>query len=108
MKELITEVLQLHNTLHTDRSESETLRLDRDRLAQSQESLARRCQQLESEATRVQQMLATRNAALKEELGLQTAYSQCLADLSGNCYSNCKPAVSFDGVVRSILSCSCP
>ncbi|KAL0031702.1 hypothetical protein WJX79_002013 [Trebouxia sp. C0005] len=63
-------------------SESETLRLDRDRLAQSQDALTRRCQQLESETTRVQQMLATRNAALKEELGLQTAYSQCLADLS--------------------------
>ncbi len=84
MKELITEVLQLHNTLHTDRSQSEILKLDRDRLAQSQNSLARRCQQLESETNRVQQMLATRNATLSEELGLQTAYNQCLADLSGN------------------------
>ncbi len=84
MKELVTEVLQLHNTLHTDRSQSEALKLDRDRLAQSQDALTRRCQQLDSEATRVQQMLATRNAALSEELGLQTAYNQCLADLSGN------------------------
>ena len=84
MKELVTEVLQLHNTLHTDRSQSEALKLDRDRLAQSQDALTRRCQQLDSEATRVQQMLATRNAALSEELGLQTAYNLCLADLSGN------------------------
>ncbi len=83
MKELIAEVLELHSTLQTDRSQNENLRAQRDRLAQSQEALTQRCQQLEEEAARLQQMLAIRNSAMTEELGLQTAYDQCLAELSG-------------------------
>lgn len=83
MKELIAEVLGLHNTLQTDRLQSEALKAERDRLAQSQEALSKRCQQLESEAARLQQMMTARNAALTEELGLQTAYNKCLSDLTG-------------------------
>ena len=83
MAELVREVLALHNTLHTDRSQTETLKAERDRLAQRQDALTKQCQQLEKEVARLQQMLASRNSALSEELGLQSAYNQCLTELFG-------------------------
>ena len=73
--------------MQADRSHSDGLKAERDRLIQSREALASRCQQLEEEAARLQQMLATRNSALSEELGLQAAYSKALAELSGQCLS---------------------
>ena len=83
MAELIAEVLALHNTLHTDRSQTETLRAERDRLIQCQEPINKRCKQLEEEADRLQQILATRNQQLSQELGLQPSYDKCLAELTG-------------------------
>ena len=83
MTELITEVLALHNTLHTDRSETETVKLERDRLEQSQETTSKRCKQLEKETARLQQLLSSRNSALSQELGLQGSYNKCLVELAG-------------------------
>ena len=83
MKELITEVLALHQTMQSDRTLSDNLKAERDRLAQSHDAMASRCQRLQSEAARLQQMLTVRNAALSEELGLQAAYNKCLSELSG-------------------------
>ena len=88
MAELVREVLALHNTLHTDRSQTETLKTERNRLAQRQDALTKQCQQLEKEVARLQQMLASRNSALSEELGLQSAYNQCLTELFGK---QCSP-----------------
>ena len=83
MAELIAEVLALHNTLHTHRSQTESVKLERDRLSQSQDVTNKRCKQLEEEAARLHQMLACRNSALSQELGLQTSYNKCLAELAG-------------------------
>ena len=85
MKEVIAEVLALHQNLQADRSQSETFKAERDRLVQSREAITSRCQQLEVEAARLHQMLATRNSALSEELGLQAVYNKALAELSGRC-----------------------
>lgn len=83
MAELIAEVLALHNTLHTDRSRTEALKAERDRLIYCQDTLNKRCKQLEEEADRLQKMLATRNGELSQELGLQPIYNKCLAELEG-------------------------
>ena len=91
MAELVAEVLALHNTLHTDRSQTEALKAERDRLIQCQHTTNKRCQQLEEEANRLQKMLATRNGALSQELGLQPSYNKCLVELAGQPY-NPEPA----------------
>ena len=83
MADLIAEVLALHNTLHTDRLHNETLKAERDRLAQRQDTSEKRYKLLEEETTRLQQMLVRRNSALGQELGLQSSYSKCLSDLAG-------------------------
>ena len=87
MAELIAEVLALHNTLHTDRSQTDTLKAERDRLIQCHHTINKRCKQLEEEADRLQKMLATRNGELSQELGLQPSYNKCLAELAGRPYS---------------------
>lgn len=83
MAELIEEVLALHKTLHTDRSQTDILTAERDRLIQRQDIVNKRCQQLEEEADRLRKILATRNGELRQELGLQPSYNKCLAELAG-------------------------
>lgn len=83
MAELIEEVLALHKTLHTDRSQTDTLTAERDRLIQCQDTVNKRCKQLEEEADRLHKILATRNGELSQELGLQPSYNKCLAELAG-------------------------
>lgn len=86
MAELVAEVLALHNTLHTDRAQTDTLRTERDRLIQCQDAMNKRCKQLEEEADRLQQILATRNLELRQELGVQPMYNKCLTELAGRPY----------------------
>ena len=83
MAELIEEVRALHKTLHTDRSQTDTLTAERDRLIQCQDATNKRCKQLEEEADRLHKTLATRNGELRQELGLQPSYNNCLAELAG-------------------------
>lgn len=87
MAKLVAEVLALHNTLHTDRSQTETLKAERDRLIQCHHTITKRCHQLEEEADRLHKMLATRNRELSQELGLQPSYNKCLAELAGRSYN---------------------
>lgn len=83
MAQLIAEVLTLHKTLHTDRSQSDTLKAECERLIQCQNGMNKRCKQLEEEADRLHKILATRNQELSQELGLQPLYNKCLAELAG-------------------------
>lgn len=82
MKELIQDLIAVHNSAKSDQSRLLNLEAECERLRATYAALVDKFRQQEEEAARTMDMLASRNALVAKEMGLHTAYAQSLQQLS--------------------------
>lgn len=83
MRDLIEELLSLHKTAQADRSKFTALQIEQASVLEKHQHLVDRCRHQEQQIAKLQEMIASKNAAVAKELGLHTAYHKSLQQASG-------------------------